>query len=335
MFDFIANIWSQRWFKALVIVGGLVLVVAAIIRSLTPQPLNIPAEQVIVTNTNNTNTTYDNIKYQGITPQTPTELSVANFALSSTTLDEVLSQFITTYNLTDHINQNYWNGKNYSLALNPLSNQFTLSKSQVLSAAPNTNLPVFKKIDYEQAKVMADKNISALFPNLQLVRTDEKTQFFRSEALHYDKVAPDQADLIEFEYNYTINDIPVYYSNRFEPTVQILVNSNYEIEKLTFFPMFISINEVSTMPVISVFDAVAQINDHNLASLIVTLQEKAGQVNWSSMKSGTLHDAKLEYRYNPKSPIIYPFYRMTGDMITTSDENVKVEVITPAVRINQ
>ncbi len=112
---------------------------------------------------------------------------------------------------------------------------------------------------------------------------------------------------------------------------QVFINRNSQVSKVTIQPQLQDFEaDEAILPIISVPEAMRNI-EANRASVISSIGEDFASIDLSSLSSGVLTTASIEYRYDDVLGLAYPFYRFSGTALDPTGKTVNLELITPAV----
>lgn len=311
-----------KWVWLLVAVAAVILVIAAVIRVLTPPPIEVPTTTFQSTNLNNTTTNFTNITFSGTTPQFPESLPVAQAQASPITLQAVVDRFITRFKL-EPVPQatGMWSGSVYTLTVDPTDQQTILTQTTLNATT--------QAVNQTTALAIMQDTLETNFPGLPLQPVADSTYYSLND-VHFHEAPLGTATLMTVDFAPHINGYPIYYGNTAPQPFRVVVNGDDELVRLEFYPQFSAFSEVGTKPLIPVADAVKNIN-LSQASIISAFQEAVTPISWESITSGTLTKVTLEYRQDADNGLIYPFYRFSGIIINDKGVRIEAEIITPAV----
>lgn len=314
-----------RWVWWLVAGAAVVLLIAGIIRVLTPAPVTIPKSDFQSTNLNNTTTTFANIRFQGTIPEFPTSLSIARAIRTQQTLTELINELALRFKM-EPIPEltNGWASENYSLTIDPQDQSTILTQNEVLESD--------RIVDFDQALSVATETTSSLFPQIPLQPLKEQVIYSRGD-VHMLEVVPAQASEVLIPFAPLIDDLPVYYRNFTSWPFMVTINSQDELVRLEFYPLFFTFETIGQRNLISVERAIENIN-RNQGAIISGYQTDLTPLNWQAVTRGTFDTVSVEYRIDNESSLAYPFYRFSGQLINDEGQTIEAEVITPAVAVN-
>ncbi|MGD9129671.1 MAG: hypothetical protein PVJ09_04255 [Candidatus Woesebacteria bacterium] len=314
---------NTKWFIYLLVIAAIVTIVSVIIRILTPGYKKVPETEFISTNRYGSTSKLSNIIFNGDRSQlaVPAELALAQAQNTETTASYVEEQLTDQFSLTLlEGTDNIWQGSLYSLSKN--NQQYVLVSNQ--------EAPIGKTLNKEQAISTASTLLNNFFPNLGLVALEKEISFFKA-GFHLEESSEADAEIMEIPFTYKLNGIPVFYAHSEDFPFKVMLNSNYQIQKLTFQPFFVNLTISAKAKSISIDQAIENINQ-NKASIVFAYYEGHGSLSLEEIASGMLTQVSLEYRIDDELKIAYPFYRFKGTLINNKGDELRAELITPAVQ---
>lgn len=322
------NLLRKRWVQILIIFAVIGVIASFILRLITPQLLTVPASDFINSNTQWQSVSFENIVFEGLPPQIPTTLPLATVSPSQTTLDYVLGQLIATYGLEQVIgDESFWRGPTHSLAYDSFADEYLLYAASIPEEARLT--------DPSRAIDAAAAFVRGTFPNLALAPLRSDVVYLHGLD-ELDAVSAAEAGAVEVPFAYTINNIPVFLEHRRTAPITLIVNNQYEVQKVVFQPHFLDF--VLTQQQTNTIDltaALTNVNEKNQASIVSAFEPETGLFSLDQARSGVLRSVQLEYRADLENSIAYPFYRFTGELTNQSGQTINAQIITPAVEVRE
>lgn len=141
-------------------------------------------------------------------------------------------------------------------------------------------------------------------------------------------VPPANASLMVIPFYYTINELPFYYSSLPRGTLNVVVNNKYQVIKTDLTPPSNKVTEISTHPPIDLQTAANYINSPQ--STILSF-ESTDPTNQEDITFFQINQTSLEYRLNPNTNTILPYYFFSGTADTSSEKNIPTSVIVQAI----
>lgn len=311
---------------------ALLLLLSAILRALTPKESAVPNNPKLTrTNINQTQSEYSNIEYVGRSPDLPDGLAVSQFKEISNE-DRVVQTIIDNLRLVkSDKSDRYWENKQGQyLHQDPYSRKYQLSFN--LKQVSQTEVdPLYQP---KQLLEVAQKEIVSLFPQLKLSSQPTKIDFFKAGVEFYQKSTQNNYDFAHIPFSYTIDGFPVFYGQETASPFVVRISSSGKILSVNFAPLFITWQTISQNKSLTVGQALENINQNNMASIIsYGLQSEAVEVKLSEIQSANLETVSVEYRQDKDSQILYPFYHFVGQAKDAANQQIKIDLITPAVKV--
>ncbi|MDQ3008667.1 MAG: hypothetical protein M3Q81_03650 [bacterium] len=318
------RVTNKRWFQIGVVVVAIALVVAAILRALTPVTPEIPQTPLAVTNLDNTRTSFNNVTFVGTPLTPPARMSVARVLPNQQSVEEVTNRLITSFNLQPVAGApNTWTSDEYFLSFVPEVGQYEFGR-QTLDISGIS--PIITK---PQGMAVAQNFIAATFPNIQLGPIDAGVEYLGAQ-IHPESVPAEEAHFISVPFSFSVDGYPVYYLNSTIFPFIVVADTN-GVQKVRYQPLMSNLETAWQAETLSLAEAMANINA-NQAAIIFADQEEVLQTNIRSITSGQLESVVLEYRVDANAGLAYPYYRFTGTLLNADGVAIDVVVITPAVK---
>lgn len=318
------------WYYVLLFFAITGVLVTAVLRILTPPIAEVPATEFLQRSVGNTAITYRNLKYEGAEFAPPASLPVAQLQPSSDTTDSLLQSIIDEYNLIPHPRaKNLWQRDNLSLSYNPQSQQASLTFGVLPFPEETTFSSPFPQ---DQAAAKAESLLQDKFSFLSGVTL--YAEYISLLEGGYDLHAaedPLHANTISLPYGWSIESIPVFIGTSQVFPAEVMVNRELQVNRVLFNPTRLSYTLTPNQPTISVQEAIDQLNNTQ-TGILLSFHTKTGEIkSFTEISGGTLHTVNLEYRLDPNTNLIYPFYRFTGDITTPTGTSI-VDIATPAIK---
>ena len=133
-------------------------------------------------------------------------------------------------------------------------------------------------------------------------------------------------------FSYELNGYNVFYFQDTTHPLEILVDSEGNILRLSVSSPIFNIKVIGERGIISLDQSIKNIE--NDSASIISANLKGGRtVDISELQSVKLSNPRIEYRLSEN--LIYPYYRFSGTGISAEDSAIDFEVITPAVSLLQ
>ncbi len=139
------------------------------------------------------------------------------------------------------------------------------------------------------------------------------------------------AETIVIPFTFLIDNYPAYYSAARKSLATIQVGFNYEIKKAEFYPpppMATKIADKNILPLSKIREKIA-----GGSAEIIEAGNLAANFEITSLKTITVNNLELEYRYSPRTQAYYPYFRIEaeGESAGSEFDNVFLTFITPAI----
>ncbi len=320
------NTKKSRSFFFFGVIVIILLTVAAVLRVLTPQSQPIPATPFVSENRNKTTTVYEGVTYTGPEKNLPKQLDIAIADAPQTTEQKTLDTFIQNFHLVLDSDapkdMPIWRANENMLYKDETSARYSFlaQSSQTLEDG---------RVDKDAAITAAQNFIKTYFPNLELSSQTDAIEYLDTHSFDIDAAPPEKANSVKVNFAYSINGFPLFFSKERDFPFQVMVNHANEIFRVDFFPQFIAPRVTGQRSVISLQTAVTQIQQGKAAVIAANFTKE--QLKLAELKNVTLTDVSLEYRLDPSTQVIFPFFRFIGTATNEIGDNLTVEIITPAV----
>ena len=316
--------FTNRWLMGLLTFIVVGLVVTFILRLLTPAQPVVPKTEFITENQVGGSSQFANLRFTGSFTTTITELPLVVIQPSQTTLDYVRNQLIKEYQLNQVVGlAGLWRGETHPLSYNDGADEYLFYS---LFTPKDTLLA-----DTNRAIEVAETFVSKTFPNVQLVSQRNAVQYF-SGLLELEETTRDKAVALAVPFTYTVQNVPIFLGHTSSPPLTVMINSLYEVQKVTFQPNFIDfVPTEQKARLIDLGTVLDNINSRNEASIISAYSHTGQFFTLEEITSGTLTDVQLEYRADFTTGLAYPFYHFSGELNTANGYAIQAEIIAPAV----
>ncbi len=316
--------------RVTIIAAVILLIISAILRVLTPPPVQIPTTALTTTNIRNLPASFHNLTFSGSPIHIPNQLSIAKITSLSALSPDVINKIVTDFNLqlAAAATPDSWSSKDYTFYLDTSSNDYFFLKnsSQLTQAQP----PL---VNADQATQVAQNFVQKYFSNQSLSVQKDGIQYLIGDA-DVEQSPPNKATLILIPFSYTIDNTPVFIGNKASFPLSVLVDGSNQIVKVEFSSTALSYQLLQKNNLISLDRAIQNINNQK-AAVIAAGNTQPGALDLSNIQSGNLQKVWLEYHTDDKNGLIYPFYRFRGNVTDNKNNSYFIELITPAVETVQ
>lgn len=298
-----------------------ILVISAILRTLTPAAVPIPSSSVLQQNVDGSKTTFQNITFSGTAPPIPGQLKTYAVQNVDNYEQEVLSRLLQQFSLQPTSAPNVWTGPQYSLTKDKslgfyILNQNSLSVSSTF-------------IDKDRAVSTAQNLIGQIFPDLS-IQADLSGMSYLGGGFDPAPVDEKTAKIIHIPFAVQLDSYPVFYNNQREFPFAVQVNSSNDVQQLFFYPQFFKTQPVNSFSSLSPSQALNNIQAGK-ATIIGRRNNQPEVINLNQISSADLQSMNIEYRVDNQSNLALPYFRFTGQGHNTANQEFEFEVITPAI----
>lgn len=300
------------------------LFLVLVLRILTPTEEKIVANEFVVNNYDDTQSTFKRISYSGSELVLPELFNIYQSSNSSGIAEELVSRLIIDLQLTaDETIENYWVGANSALAKNSYEHYYVLSNA-------------FDDQGENELTIIAEEAIQVCqnFYNkynilLPLIPQRDDILYLNS-GFEQNIVSPQVATFLQIPLTYELDGYKVFYENQNDYPFFCRVNNFYNLERIVFRDFFQEFQVSRQMPPLTIDQAVSNIKKGN-ASIIDAQSEVVQIIDLNWINEADLYSATIEYRYDSELKIAYPFYRFQAKLTNSAGINIAAEIITPAV----
>ena len=314
---------NKHWLKILLFMIAFFLIIGAIISLFTPQKTKISFKEAPLQNVDFSSSNFENIVFEGEFNPPTNEFEIYSYQSQHNDIQQLIALLKNKFQLEpSDYSENLYLGNEYTLSHSPVENSVALSLNQ----SSNTNAFVDRSLALDRTSEFLEQ----ILPKNQYSLLNSQTKYYSNQG-HLSPSSPLNATLIEFQFFYQFDDTPVFMANATEAPVKIMVNNQLQIQRAIIAPVELIFQPVGQRALISVQDAVDNINNHSLGALIKIAQEKIEPIALASIDSGVLKEVALEYRVDPTNNLIFPFYKFEGEFVNNKNEIFWAYLITPAV----
>jgi hypothetical protein len=321
------NSTTKRWLLFLAVAAVVFIIANAINILLVNREPEIPATTFIQTNVDNSQSSFSEVTYSGSSIEIPTELPVASAQRFTTSEDDVLALIVEQFNVTPHPNvPNLWTNDSWALS-ESRNGLFTLVKN-------NFQIIENPELDINQTTNVAQNFVNNYFQQLNITLINSSIRYYNNVFEPREIDASPNAAMVKIPFSYTIAGYPVFYEQNALFPFEVWVTAENEVSKFTYYPQFVQLQEVGTKPLISIDQAIENINQNNLASVISYNNTSTTIITLEEVTSADLTSVSLEYRVDSSTNVAFPFYRFAGTALLSGIET-PIEITTPAVEVTQ
>lgn len=245
----------------------------------------------------------------------------------STTAEIIANQIINEKDMIPHQSVlNYWLGNNAQLAKSTYENNYTyvevsdLEKNDLFILKPEaiqTCLNFYTKYSAGLALIPQEKSIEFL--------NNEEEQEITVE---------NEAHILQIPLTYELDGFPVFYTNESEYPFICKINNKYDLERVVFKNFFHKFEPSLKLPPLNINQAINNIKN-GIVSVISAESQIVEIIDLNWINEANLYSAEIEYRYDDKLKLAYPFYRFSGKLTNSAGLNIQASLITPAVAVSK
>jgi hypothetical protein len=322
-------LWQLNWAQKLLLFAILAVSISWIFKLVTPT--QVETQPTVLKNVANLNTNLQGITFTGTAPSIPEQLPTGSLLSYEEVANVVKDRLISKFQLTpkDGSTKIYQND-DFTLSILSNPDQFTLSQKTTPSSQP---LSQFSQPLLEELVRNSDAIVAELYPENPPQIVKEQVRYIGSaqEPAITDSVA--EAELVMIPYLYQFNGYPVYLEQNTQYVAYFMFNAKKELVKAEFRPYLITFSPEKNFQSVPLPLAMSNINN-NRAALIYTDSYGQGTNMSLNITAGVLDSARLEYRVDPTTSSLVPYYHFYGTLNETADQDITAQLITPAIQTN-
>lgn len=313
------------------IFAGILLIGNIIIRTIFFPNLNINPSQYQFINKDGSSTVFLDIKYSGNDINIPESLSVAQSKKTSSRFSTITDSIKNNLNLIPHPEvKNRWTSNGWYFNYQEHSNRYILLNTSKNLTVEKT-LPVgFNKNDLIN---FTNQQKNKFFPELDIVIQEKDIKYWPNAHEYASFTTIDKGTIAIVPLAYSINSYPIFYEKEVNSPFEFMIESDLTFRKMTYFPQNISFEIIGEKNSITIEQALENIKEKKISSIIAYYQELGTPLKIEEIKSADFKSVSIEYRVDNTQNLIYPFFKFEGTVATENDE-LWIEVITPAIDIN-
>lgn len=315
--------YRPSFLVVVMLITGVTLLLSVIISIITPTKDRIVANDFVVNNFNDTQSTFKKVSFTGTKIVVPVNFNIYQSQNNSGLAEELVDKLIKEYGLQpDESTPNYWTGATNSLAKNNYEHYYIFSnqaekKDNVLVIIADEAISVCQKF-YSKYSLLLD------------LKPQKNSLLYLNTGLEQSIVSAKQATFLQIPLTYELDGYKVFYENQSDYPFFCRVNSNYELERVVFKDFFERFQALKEIPSISIDQAISNIKNGN-ASIIKANSKIVSAIDLNWINEAELYSVEIEYRYDGELKIAYPFYKFQTKLTNSAGINIEAELITPAV----
>lgn len=317
-----------RWVNWLAILTVVGLGVGYTFRWLTPDA--VPTPPLVTTNYDESQSNFNNIIFTGVAPEVPEKLPIAQAEELNRTNQEVETALFSKHKLEGLPElTGVWTSTEYTLTRTSNPIIYNLISKRVSFEDLSLSLPT--GITIEQAVAAASQYVSEVFQDENLAAFEEDVTYYEvGNHPHPEETDAAHANAVNIPFGYKYGPYPVFLDKDYTYPVILTMTSENQVYKMTFRPFSLKFNEGEQYTTLSIQQAIGGIMDGR-GSVLISRYDGHGTPLLDNIVSGNFTSAVLEYRVDPKTKLIIPYYRFTGQLENDEQKLFEGEVITPAI----
>lgn len=311
---------------------GLTLIFIA----LTPkQGTALPITPFMSTNFDQTTSNMRNISFTGAAPEIPNTLPIARLQLDITAAEKIAQKLTEQHQLQSIAqSKNIWRSSDASLFRDEAKAEYTFSRDKLLQQATRQLDENHTPFNEPQLVALAQKTLDELLGPSAYQPLYSGITYLHIDSVHLDKTSKDEADFVEIPFTLKVSQYPVFVGHNERPPFVLTFDGSGTLVKMTFQAQIMTTSILRQSPTISSQQAVSNITNGQ-GSVISAYQQIAKPLDLKLIYSGTLTSAKIEYRADVESGVIFPVYRFSGTLLNNQGHEMTADIITPAVATTQ
>lgn len=304
------------------------LILASILRILTPKEEQIIESNFVSKNYNYSETEFKKVTFTGKSIDVPKTFKVLRPISNINQADLIAEQIIINYQLLQHESrENYWLNENINLIKRRSENEYVFYNYGLTEASSSSQLN----------KDLAIKNCKSFLEeyevDIDIQVPEDKIQYF-DEGLEPEETTLEDAAVAYIPMYLEIDQYQIFYQNENNFPFYCKTNKNSQITTFSFKDPLSKFEEVKKLNSISLDRAVNNIS-RGKASIIRAKSEITDIFDLTYIQRADLESVEIDYRYDNELKILYPFYKFRANIIDIDGIKIKAEIITPAVNSAQ
>lgn len=316
-----------NWAQKLTVFAIVAVLVSLIFKSITPQQADIQSE--ILTNVAGLQTTLNNITFSGNAPQINETMNVGKIEDYQLNRNEIKQKIIDKLQLQKQADsETIWSNNDYVFQDIPNTDQLILFRKDPPTGQDSTSFTQ----DSVAATILAtDSFVKEIFGDTAPSKVASQTKYKTNDLEPADTNIITEAHSIYIPYAYQIDGYPIFLNSKNYYVATFLVDKNQRIIKASIYPYKLKVSPSRSYKTLNISLAMSNINNNN-AALVYT--DSFGTNKILNIASGDLTTADIQYRADPSTSSVMPYYHFTGTLKDSSGNPVVGELITPAVQTN-
>lgn len=315
-----------------IIIIGIILFLNFVIRFFFFPNIPIKISSYQSVNKDGTSSIFLDVKYSGSKITIPKKLSIAVSETVKTRPSKITDLIKDTLKLLPKENiENIWENNQWYLNFQEHQNRYILLdklKGDVIKEEPTS-------IGFNEKSLIefANQQRRQFLPNLDISIQRDAIVYWPNEHEYTNATTIDKATIVVIPFAFTIDSYPISYEKETDPPFEFTIENDLSFRKMVYFPHIIKPKIIGTKNSITIEEALINIKERNISSIISFYQEKGTPLKIERIKSADFKSVSIEYRIDNSQNLIYPFFKFKGTAVTENDL-LKVEVITPAIDLD-
>lgn len=322
-------IWQLNWAQKLLLFAIIAVSLSWIFKLATPT--QVEPQPTVLKNVANLNTSLQGITFTGTAPAIPEQLPTGSLLSYEEVANVVKDRLIKKFSLSpkDGSTKIYEND-DFTLSVLTSPDQLTLSQRLTDSNQPVTQ---FSQPLIEEIVRSSDLIVVELYPENPPTVVRDQMRYIGSSQEPVITNNVTEAELVMVPYVYQFNGYPVYLERNTQYVAYFMFNAKKELVKAEFRPYLITFSPEKNFQSIPLPLAMSNINNNN-AALIYTDSYGQGTDMTLNITAGELDSARIEYRVDPTTSSLVPYYHFYGVLNETAEQDITTQLITPAIQTN-
>lgn len=327
----LARFIRRHWVLLFLLLALVLIAVALVLRRQADQ-IQTPPTLTDPGATGNPNTSFNGLVFTGSAPITPQQMWVASVTDFSNEKDqELLASLIAYFRLeaSPHV-PNVWNGPEYSLTFDPNTNTYQVTR---LLTGTQTNGTLLTQPMIPGLISSAESIVTQMLPNSTFESLPSKVELLLADGV-FEPAVIGEATHLSVPFSLSFYQLPVFLGLESQFPLTTFVDSTGALTRLDATPFSAEFTAQSQHSTLSIQQALRQVEQGN-ARIISSYSESTVQPILDAVVRGEFTSATLEYRLDPATNLLIPYYRFAGTLVNSDNDIFSAEVITPAVRLDQ
>lgn len=319
------QIQKLKFWHWIIIISAFSLIVSATLSILTnKEQLKISKNEEVFSNFDKSNSTFKNIYFSGLEPSLPDLFRIFIIEEDLNVAELLANKIINEKKLLIHETiPNYWTSDTAELAKSEYEKNFTFVE---FSEGEKSDLNIIK-----DEAIRVCQNFYSKYQVGDNLKVSEENIIYLGGDIHLYEVEEKDAEVAYVPLSYYLDGYSLFYQN--EPDYPFLckVNNDYIAETVVFKNLFYNFKPIAELPPISIDQAISNIKKGD-GAIIKAESQIVNIIDLSWINEANLYSVEIDYRYDEKLKIAYPFYKFKAKLTNSGGINIEAVIITPAVK---